>query len=110
MGLFDKLGGARENTFMTQGCNTLPSLPGYDVVESLGIVEYVIKNVAGDITKRETSVFQKLLETAKKSGANAVVNARIMTGSYEAQGPKWQVTYVIAYGDAVVVKKLTCSP
>lgn len=110
MGLFDKLGGVRENTFMTQGCTTLPSLPGYDAVESLGIVEYVIKNVAGDITKRETSVFQKLLETANKSGANAVVNARIMTDSYEAQRPKWQVTYVISYGDAVVVKKLTCSP
>ncbi|CAM6525683.1 TPA: hypothetical protein ACRRZ8_003532 [Escherichia fergusonii] len=74
MGLFDKLGGVRENTFMTQGCTTLPSLPGYDAVESLGIVEYVIKNVAGDITKRETSVFQKLLETAKK-----VVRMRLLT-------------------------------
>jgi hypothetical protein len=58
MGLFDKLGGLGDNTSITRKCSTLPFMFGYEIVESLDIVEYVIKNIAGDITKGYELIFK----------------------------------------------------
>ncbi|WP_394293970.1 heavy metal-binding domain-containing protein [Aeromonas rivipollensis] len=42
-----------------------------------------------------------MVYAAKEKGANAVVNVRLISSSYRVQGSQWEVTYVVAYGDAV---------
>ncbi|EGQ7791990.1 YbjQ family protein [Vibrio parahaemolyticus] len=103
MGLFG-LGGPEESTSLIKGCTTLPSIPGKEVVKSLGIIQYTKKGIAGDVPKISANIFESLLSAARKEGADSVVNVKVMSGAYDAQGSQWQVTYVIAYGDAVVTK------
>jgi uncharacterized protein YbjQ (UPF0145 family) len=102
MGLFG-LGGPDESSSLIEGCTTLAQVPGKEIIKSLGLIEYTKKGIAGDAPKLSSGIFESLLSAAKEKGANAVVNVKLMAGSYQAQGSQWQVTYVIAYGDAVVV-------
>ncbi len=101
MGLFG-LGGPEESFSLIEDCTTLPSIPGKEIVKSLGLIEYTKKGIAGDIPKISANIFESLLSAAKEKGADSVVNVKVMSGTYQAQGSQWQVTYVIAYGDAVV--------
>lgn len=102
MGLFG-LGGPDESASLIEGCTTLAQIPGKEIVRSLGVIEYTKKGIAGNAPKLSSGIFQSLLVAAQEKGANAVVNVKLMSGSYQAQGSQWQVTYVIAYGDAVIV-------
>ena len=76
-----------------------------ECVQALGLVEFTQKGIAGDAPKVSPSIFRSLLDAAKESGANAVINVRLSTGTYQQQGSQWQVTYIIAYGDAVVLSE-----
>lgn len=98
-----RLGGPAESASIIEGCTTLSQVPGKEIIKSLGLIEYTKKGVAGDAPKVSSGIFESLLAAAKEKGANAVVNVKLMSGSYQAQGSQWQVTYIIAYGDAVVV-------
>jgi len=102
MGLFG-LGGPDDSASLIESCTTLDHVPGKEIVQSLGLIEYTKKGIAGDAPKLSSSIFESLLAAAKEKGANAVVNVKLMSGSYQAQGSQWQVTYIIAYGDAVVI-------
>lgn len=101
MGLFGLLG-ASDSASLIEGCTTLTQIPGKEIVKSLGIIEYTKKGIAGDVPKLSAGIFQSLLAAAQEKGANAVVNVKLVSGSYQAQGSQWQVSYIIAYGDAVV--------
>ena len=96
------LGGPEESSSLIEGCTTLPSIPGKEIIKSLGLIEYTKKGIAGDVPKISGNIFESLLSAAKEKGADSVVNVKVMSGSYQARGSEWQVTYVIAYGDAVV--------
>ncbi len=88
-----------------EGCSTLDHIPGKTIKESLGLIEYITKGVAGDIHRSCAGIFGGLLEVALSAGANAVVNARHVSGSYQNPGTGKNVNYVIAYGDAVIVEE-----
>lgn len=92
-----------DNFSCFENISTLPDIPNKQIVKSFGLVQYIRKGVAGDSTKLMETIFTKLLEEAQKIGATHVVNAKLTTGSYEQQGAKWVVSYVIAYGDAVEI-------
>jgi hypothetical protein len=98
------LGGPDSSAAVIENCHCLAHVPGKSVVRALGLVEYTQKAIAGDAPKISESVFRALLQAAMQKGANAVINVRLATGSYQQQGSQWQVTYVIAYGDAVVLE------
>jgi len=103
MGLFG-LGGPDESAALIEGCFTLPEIPGKKITKSLGLIEYTKKGIAGDVPKISDEIFHSLFSAAKEKGANAVVNVKLVTGSYQAQGSQWEVTYIVAYGDAVLVE------
>jgi uncharacterized protein YbjQ (UPF0145 family) len=92
-----------ESASLIEGCTTLTQIPGKEIIKSLGLIEYTKKDIAGDAPKISSGIFESLLIAAQEKGANAVVNVRLMSGSYQTHGSKLQLTYVIAYGDAVVV-------
>jgi uncharacterized protein YbjQ (UPF0145 family) len=102
---------------------TALELPGYKVVQSLGVVRGIVVRsrsilgnigaslqtlVGGDITlltelceKTRDDAFQRMMLHAHEHGANAIISAR-----YDANDLKEGVTEVLAYGTAVVVQKL----
>ncbi|MBO1518810.1 heavy metal-binding domain-containing protein [Oceanisphaera pacifica] len=102
MGLFGS-GGSTASVAHIKGCYTSESVPGRTISKSFGLVEVTQKGVAGDIPERSETIFNSLLSVAEALGANAVVNVRVVTGSYQQQGSGWQYSYVIAYGDAVIL-------
>ena len=79
-------------------------VPGKEIEKSLGIVTYVKKGIKGDIINEIEVILRKFLRLAGEKGADAVINTRITTGSYHEQGSKWNVTYIIIYGEAVKFK------
>lgn len=88
-----------EYTAQLEDCYTLDYVPGHRIVKSLGLAECTLRNVAGNVPRKVETLFTDLTDTAKKLGANAVINARLTTGHYG----KTSVSYVIAYGDAVLI-------
>lgn len=97
------LGGSNQKAALIEECYTLDHVPGKQIKSSLGLVEYTKIGITGDVPKLSEGIFQSLLQSAREKGANAVVNVRLVSGSYDAQGTKWQETYIIAYGDAVIL-------
>jgi len=93
-----------EAFFKINGIYTNNFVPGKDIEKSLGVVTYVKKGVKGDIVKEIESILRKFLRLAREKGADAVINSRITTGTYHEQGSKWNVTYIIIYGEAVKFK------
>lgn len=80
------------------------SKPEDKIIEKYyGLVQYSQKGINGSTISREIikKIFNELLNTAKSVGANAVINVRIESGSYQVNGSALVVTYIIAYGDAV---------
>ncbi len=102
MGLFG-LGGANSKSSHLPACYTSSTVPGRQIEKNLGLVQYTQKGIAGDAPEEIQSVFLALLREAQAAGGNAVVNVRLQSGSYEQQGSKWQVTYLVAFGDAVLL-------
>ena len=97
------LGGPDSSAALILNCYSMAEVPGRTVVRAMGLIEFTQKAIAGDAPKTSESIFRSLLDAAKERGANAVINVRLAVGSYQQQGSQWQVTYVIAYGDAVVL-------
>ena len=87
-----------------EGCYTSRNISGRTIEKNIGLVQYTQKNIAGDVVKISDDIFQSLLKMAQAVGGNAVVNVRLVAGSYKPMASRFeQATYVIAYGDAVVL-------
>jgi uncharacterized protein YbjQ (UPF0145 family) len=86
------LGGPDTSSGLIEGCYTLATVPGRTITKSLGTVQFTKKGLAGDMPDESMGIFQSLLEVAKRAGGNAVINVRLITGSYQRQGSQWQVT------------------
>lgn len=99
---------------------TTPTLPGYDVVQSLGLVRGITVRsrsivgtfaaglqtiIGGNITiltelceRTRAEAYELMMAHAEQMGANAVINVR-----YDATEVMQGVTEVLCYGTAVVV-------
>ena len=99
-------GGAKTAAGLFPGCYTRSEIPGQRIVESLGLVEFTQKGIAGDMPEAITDIFLGLLAEVQDKGGNAAVNVRLMSGTYQRQGSGWNETYVVAYGDAVVLESI----
>ena len=82
-------------------------IPGKKIVKVIGVVSGISETQAS--TKDEFDLAEKealynMMLNAKNMGANAVIDIKPTTGSYEQQGSKWQVSQVIYMGTAVIVE------
>ena len=79
-------------------------LPPEKVRETLGLVRGISAIEASsrlDFELAEQEALYLMLKHALELGANAVVDARLTTGTYEANGSKWQVSRPVYTGTAV---------
>ena len=79
-------------------------LPPEKVQETLGLVRGISAIEASsriDFELAEQEALYVMLQHALELGANAVVDARLTTGTYETNGSKWQVSRPVYTGTAV---------
>ena len=74
------------------------------VRETLGLVRGISDIEASsrlDFELAEQEALYLMLKQARELGANAVVDARLTTGTYETNGSQWQVSRPVYTGTAV---------
>ena len=79
-------------------------LPPEKVRETLGLVRGISAIEASsrlDFELAEQEALYFMLKHALELGANAVVDARLTTGTYETSGSRWQVSRPVYTGTAV---------
>jgi len=79
-------------------------LPPEKVRETLGLVRGISDIEASsrlDFELAEQEALYSMLKHALELGANAVVDARLTTGTYETNGSRWQVSRPVYTGTAV---------
>lgn len=87
---------------LVKGCFTSEVPTGYTIQKMLGMVHYTINQVDIDFPEKSAELFKGILDVAKQAGANAVVNVKISSSSYEyGNGPTR--SNIMIYGDAVVM-------
>lgn len=86
-------------------CFTSDHVPGHKTTISFGMVKAIATEISGPFKAEEDLVAIKLWEEAKKLGANAVINFRFDSGTYQNNGLYSIQGYIITYGDAVIIEK-----
>jgi uncharacterized protein YbjQ (UPF0145 family) len=79
-------------------------LPPEQVKQSLGLVRGLSDIEASsrrDFELAEQEALYAMLKEARALGANAVIDARLTTGTYETAGSQWQVSRPVYTGTAV---------
>ncbi|KHT23411.1 heavy metal-binding domain-containing protein [Pectobacterium carotovorum] len=84
-------------------CFSSHTVPGREIKKSFGVIKSITAEISGSYESEEELVTTALCKEAKKLGANAIVNFRYETGSYQKNGARWVNSYLIAYGDAVIL-------
>lgn len=102
MALFPSINKKTSFGSVISDCYTMSEVPSRTIEKSLGLVQYTEKGIRIDITDKIDNILQSLLQIAREKGANAVVNVRITTGTY-SESEEWVATYIIAYGEAVIL-------
>jgi uncharacterized protein YbjQ (UPF0145 family) len=82
-------------------------IPGKNIKNVLGLVRGVSDTQAStkeEFSLSETEALYDMLKNAKNMGANAIIDAKVSTGTYQTQGSQWQVSQAIYTGTAIVVE------
>ncbi|MBZ0220372.1 MAG: heavy metal-binding domain-containing protein [Candidatus Methylomirabilis sp.] len=85
---------------------TSSSLPDRNIKGALGTVTGISETAASTdrgFRKAEKEALADIMRQGIKLGANAIVDLKMTTGSYEQQGSQWMVSKVVYYGTAVRV-------
>lgn len=85
---------------------TSNSLPDREVKGALGNVTGISATAASTdrgFRKAEKEALVDIMRQGIQMGANAIVDLKMTTGSYEEQGSQWMVSKVVYYGTAVKV-------
>ncbi|QQK72174.1 YbjQ family protein [Pectobacterium versatile] len=101
MGFFSKEPSVSTGNFPM--CFSSHTVPGREIKKSFGVIKAITAEISGSYESEEELVTTALCKEAKKLGANAIVNFRYETGSYQKNGTSWVNSYLIAYGDAVIL-------
>ena len=94
---------AKAKIALIADCYSSPAPPGRQVVKNLGLIEITSRQIADEAPYQAAKLLESLMTAAREAGANAVVNVRLVAGSYQESGSNWIYSYVTAYGDAVVL-------
>jgi hypothetical protein len=95
---------ARALTGIQSKVKVFTHLPADEVKETLGLVRGISDIEASsrlDFQLAEQEALYLMLKQARELGANAVVDARLTTGTYETNGSQWQVSRPVYTGTAV---------
>ncbi len=93
-----------KNQILVVSSNTIP---GKEIKEILGIVRGISDTSASsdaEFKLAEKEALFKIMEESFKLGANAIVDLKSTTGSYQRQGSQWMVSKVIYIGTAVKIQ------
>jgi len=85
---------------------TSNSLPDREIKGALGNVTGISATAASTdrgFRKAEKEALSDIMRQGIKMGANAIIDLKMTTGSYEQQGSQWMVSKVVYYGTAVRV-------
>lgn len=83
---------------------TSSNLPDRGIKGALGNVTGISERAASTdrgFRKAEKEALADIMRQGIQMGANAIVDLKMTTGSYEQQGSKWVVSKVVYYGTAV---------
>lgn len=84
-----------------------PTVPSKNIKSVIGAVSGKSKTAASspeEVDLAEKEALLAIIESAQGLGANAVVDLKATTSSYQQQGSKWQVAQTMYAGTAVVVE------
>ena len=82
------------------------SLLDREIIGALGNVTGISATAASTdkgFRKAEQEALADIMRQGIQMGANAIVDLKMTTGSYEQQGSQWMVSKVVYYGTAVRV-------
>jgi uncharacterized protein YbjQ (UPF0145 family) len=85
---------------------TSNSLPDRAVKSAIGNVTGISATAASTdrgFRKAEKEALADIMRQGIQMGANAIIDLKMTTGSYEQQGSQWMVSKVVYYGTAVRV-------
>ena len=85
-------------------CYTGSVVPGKSIVKSFGLITLVKKGIAGNVISEFDGLIEDFSEDLKELGANGCINFRFETGAYQQQGSACIKSYILVYGEAVVLK------
>lgn len=85
-------------------CFLSEKVPTKKIVKSFGLIKATTSEICGSFQSEDRLLANELQNKAKEVGANAIVNFRYATGSYQRNGAGWVTSYLIAYGDAVLLE------
>ena len=93
----------KEKISIIKNCYTGSVVPDYEIQEVLGLIQFTKTKIAVvDVVDVVNDMFKLLVKHAETEGADAVINSKIMTGSYtEGAGHS---SYITVYGEAVKLK------
>ena len=100
--LDDKIRNLREKIIVV----TSNSLPDRQIKGALGNVTGISATAASTdrgFRKAEKEALADIMRKGIEMGANAIIDLKMTTGSYEQQGSQWMVSKVVYYGTAVRV-------
>jgi uncharacterized protein YbjQ (UPF0145 family) len=83
---------------------TSNSLPDREIKSALGNVTSISATAASTdrgFRKAEKEALADIMRQGIHMGANAIIDLKMTTGSYEQQGSQWMVAKVVYYGTAV---------
>lgn len=83
------------------------SVPGKNIKSVIGAVSGKSKTKASsehefDLAEKEAML--AVIENAQRLGANAIIDLKATTGTYQAQGSQWQVSQTMYSGTAVIIE------
>ena len=79
-------------------------VPGKTIENTIGLIQFTKKiENPFEVAMSVEEVFQSLVNLAKDKGASAVINTRMEISSAGGSGGASGLTYIVAYGDAVVL-------
>ena len=83
---------------------TSNSLPDREIKGAIGNVTGISATAASTdrgFRKAEKEALADIMRQGIQIGANAIIDLKMTTGSYEQQGSQWMVSKVVYYGTAV---------
>ncbi|EEK9561002.1 heavy metal-binding domain-containing protein [Salmonella enterica] len=101
MGIFDR----KLDISITAHNQIFTSIPPQmKIIKTFGLVKATTAEISAKYHNEDDELLSALLSEATRMGANAIINFRYTSGSYQRSGHGFITSYLIATGDAVLLE------